>query len=53
MGEIIYNSDLENVDWVQMKSTLSEDNFDNGRTSEQLCKSFENSYATVYWPAVQ
>jgi ribosomal protein S18 acetylase RimI-like enzyme len=30
-----------------MKATLAEDNFDNGRTPEQLRSSFENSYATV------
>lgn len=30
-----------------MKATLAEDRFDNGRTPEQLRRSFENSYATV------
>src|SRR5215208_3464207 len=29
-----------------MKSRCAEDNFDNGRTPEQLRRSFENSFAT-------
>jgi predicted GNAT family acetyltransferase len=45
--EIIYKTSLDDVDWRQMKATLSEDNFDNGRTPEQLRRSFENSYAAV------
>lgn len=46
-GEIKYRTDLIDVDWVQMKTTLSEDNFDNGRTPEQLRISFENSHLAV------
>lgn len=46
MPEIIYKTDLDNVDWVEMKATLRQDAFDNGRSSEQLKTSFENSYAT-------
>jgi ribosomal protein S18 acetylase RimI-like enzyme len=45
--EIIYRTSLDDVDWGRMKATLSEDNFDNGRTPEQLRRSFENSYAAV------
>jgi len=45
MLEIIYKTDVKNIDWTEMKSTLSQDNFDNGRTPEQLKASFENSYA--------
>ena len=46
MQEVIYKTNLTNVDWIEMKKTLHEDTFDNGRSPEQLKKSFENSYAT-------
>ena len=46
MPEIVYRADLDHVDWTEMKSTLCRDDFDNGRSPEQLKKSFENSYAT-------
>ena len=45
MSKIIYKTDLDYVDWTEMKTTLRQDNFDNGRSPEQLKKSFENSYA--------
>jgi len=44
---VIYKTDLQNVDWQEMKSSLANDSFDNGRTPSQLQASFENSYATV------
>ncbi len=43
--EIEYTSDLSGVDWPALKATLAEDRFDNGRTPDQLRRSFENSYA--------
>lgn len=43
---VTYKLDLKNVDWEEMKATLTQDKFDNGRTSEQLRDSFVNSYAT-------
>lgn len=43
---ITYKRDLAGVDWDAMKAILIEDNFDNGRTPEQLRASFENSYST-------
>lgn len=46
MQKIIYKTNLTDVDWIEMKKTLHEDAFDNGRSPEQLKKSFENSYAT-------
>lgn len=46
-GKITYKTNLGDVDWKQMKAILAEDNFDNGRTPEQLRKSFENSRASV------
>jgi predicted GNAT family acetyltransferase len=42
-----YKTDLDNVDWQEMKSTLAVDRFDNGRTPKQLQESFNNSYAAV------
>ncbi len=45
MPKIIYKTDLNNVDWAEMKTTLCQDAFDNGRSPEQLKTSFENSYA--------
>lgn len=45
MSEIIYTNELAPIDWHQLKSTLSQDNFDNGRSPEQLKQSFENSNA--------
>ena len=46
-GVVTYKSDLGGVDWEQLKATLSADKFDNGRSPEQLRRSFENSYAAV------
>jgi len=31
---LIYKRDLKNVDWEEMKTTLSQDKFDNGRSPE-------------------
>ena len=47
MNEIVYKTDLQDVDWAGMKETLEADDFHNGRTVEQLRLSFENSFATV------
>jgi len=41
-----YKRELDGVDWAEMKATLSEDKFDNGRTELQYKKSFENSFTT-------
>ena len=46
-NQVIYKTDLKQVDWQEMKSILASDAFDNGRTPSQLQASFENSYATV------
>lgn len=43
---IIYQRDLLGVDWEAMKSILSRDAFDNGRTPAQLEASFANSFST-------
>ena len=46
-NDIIYKTDVGNVDWQEMKSKLADDHFDNGRSPKQLQESFSNSYATV------
>jgi ribosomal protein S18 acetylase RimI-like enzyme len=43
MPTVRYTSELGQVDWAALKSTLHQDAFDNGRTPAQLRKSFENS----------
>jgi GNAT superfamily N-acetyltransferase len=47
LGDITYETSLGGVDWRAMKSVLTEDSFDNGRTPEQLRESFENSFVAV------
>ena len=46
-GQITYTQDLDGVDWEEMKATLVQDDFDNGRTPEQLRESFANSSASI------
>ncbi len=41
--KVIYKRDLKDIDWQEMKAVLVDDNFDNGRTAEQLQRSFANS----------
>ena len=40
-------SDLDGIDWPQLKSALAADRFDNGRSAEELQRSFANSFACV------
>jgi GNAT superfamily N-acetyltransferase len=44
--KVEYRHDLNDVNWVEMKYRCAEDDFDNGRTPDQLRHSFENSFAT-------
>jgi ribosomal protein S18 acetylase RimI-like enzyme len=44
---IEFRTDLAGVDWARLRVALIADDFDNGRTPEQLRRSFENSYVTV------
>ena len=39
-SEISYQTDLDGVDWEEMKVILAADRFDNGRSPAQLEKSF-------------
>lgn len=43
---VIYKRDLFGVNWQEMKANLTTDDFDNGRTAEQLQRSFTNSRTT-------
>lgn len=43
---ITFKRDLEAVDWNLMKAILIADQFDNGRTPQQLAESFRNSRVT-------
>lgn len=45
--KIIYKNTVADVDWTRLKETLAADNFDNGRSPEQLRVSFQNSYAVI------
>jgi len=40
---IRYSAELEDVDWSGLKAALASDHFDNGRSPDQLRRSFENS----------
>jgi len=48
MGDpIVIRRDLAGVDWIALKAALAADQFDNGRTPDELRRSFEASYATA------
>ena len=42
---VTFTTSLDSIDWPSLKRALTADRFDNGRTAEQLQKSFANSYA--------
>lgn len=44
---IEYRNHAYDVDWQTLKLSLAADKFDNGRSPEQLQRSFENSHAVV------
>ena len=41
-------SQLGDIDWTALKQALACDDFDNGRSPEQLCASFQNSFAASF-----
>jgi len=45
---ITYKTDLDGIDWVALTARLKADNFDNGRTPDQLRRSFENSFTYCF-----
>jgi ribosomal protein S18 acetylase RimI-like enzyme len=44
---IVYAADIRRVDWNALKADLAADEFDNGRTPEELERSFANSHSVV------
>ena len=48
MLDIIYSTTTDGVDWARLKDDLTADDFDNGRTPEELRRSFENSAAVAF-----
>jgi ribosomal protein S18 acetylase RimI-like enzyme len=48
MSGVSYKRDVTGIDWKALKAALAEDDFDNGRTPEQLRASFERSYAVCF-----
>jgi len=42
------DSSLEGIDWVRAKADLAADDFDNGRTAEALCRSFQQSQHVAF-----
>ena len=46
--EILYTRTLDKVEWASLKAALNADDFDNGRTPEQLHLSFANSAAVCF-----
>ena len=44
---MVVRDGLEGVDWEALNDALTADRFNNGRTPEELRRSFENSYATA------
>jgi predicted GNAT family acetyltransferase len=48
MFDITYTQSTAGVDWAQLKADLEADDFDNGRTPDELRRSFENSAVVVF-----
>jgi predicted GNAT family acetyltransferase len=44
---VTYTTNLTDIDWEAVRQTLISDDFHNGRTTEQLKLSFENSHLSV------
>ena len=48
VGGIVYQTTTDGIDWTQLKADLHADNFDNGRTPDELRRSSENSAVNVF-----
>jgi len=46
--EITYTTDLSRVDWDALKAAVAADDFDNGRTPDQMRISAENSAVNIF-----
>lgn len=47
-NDVTYDRDTSGVDWHVLTERLRADDFDNGRTPDQLRQSFENCYSRVF-----
>jgi predicted GNAT family acetyltransferase len=45
---VTYKTDLSGIDWTALTARLKADDFDNGRTPDQLQRSFENSFTYCF-----
>ena len=48
MAGIRYSEESRDIDWARLKEDLAADRFDNGRTPEELRRSFEASQFVVF-----
>ena len=48
MFNITYATTTANIDWEQLTADLQADDFDNGRTPDELRRSFENSAVVAF-----
>ena len=48
MYDITYTQTTDGVDWARLKDDLTADDFDNGRTPDELRRSFENSAVVAF-----
>lgn len=48
MSEITFTQTITGVDWARLKTDLQADDFDNGRTPDELRRSFENSAVVAF-----
>ena len=46
--DITYTYDTAGVDWARLKDDLAADDFDNGRTPDELRRPFENSAVAIF-----
>jgi predicted GNAT family acetyltransferase len=52
--DVRFASELAGIDWCELKAVLHADRFDNGRSPEQLRRSFENSHSVrIAWSGGQ
>jgi predicted GNAT family acetyltransferase len=45
---IAYSTSHDGIDWAALKAVLAADHFDNGRTAQQMERSFRASFRCVY-----
>jgi predicted GNAT family acetyltransferase len=45
---IVYSTRSDGIDWVALKAELARDHFDNGRTANQMERSFRASFRCAY-----